>query len=99
MAKAIKVPKKEGPFGVSQTKLFKHILHHPGCTFTEIKEALFNDKSNDYLSNLIGENKDYISIQKFDNNEMPSKYKLKADVLGQMINLKHYVKSGEFQSV
>lgn len=100
MAKDVSVPAKgEGPFGISQTKLFKWILSHPKCNLREIHEGLFNDKKTAYVSNLIGENRDYITITKFDNQNMPSQYQIKMDVIGLMIDIKQYVETGKFKTL
>jgi len=98
-AKQAKAKKKTNPFGTAQTKMFLYILKHPGCTKVEIKEGCFNDKQDKYVSNLLKENENYISIETFDNADMPSKYKIKADKLAAIVDLKHYVDHGELVAV
>lgn len=86
----------EGPFGPAQTKLFKFMLQNPGCTFTEIKEKLFNDKKNSYVSNLLYENENLIKKDQAQNTEFPDKYFVRIKPLVELgININSWIKEGK----
>lgn len=84
------------PFGPAQQKLLGFIMSNPGCTKAEIHERLFNDKQLRYVDNLIYENQNLIHVEKFDNPDMPHKYKAKIASIGNLVDLQNWVKTGKF---
>jgi hypothetical protein len=89
---------QNNPFGPAQTRLFKYILKHPGCSAHQIKDDEFPDKQMKYIYNLIKENIDNGLIEKRELGEgLPHEYRLRINVLGGYIDCLHFVKTGDFK--
>jgi len=89
---------QNNPFGPAQTRLFKYILKHPGCSAHQIKDDEFPDKQMKYVYNLIKENIDNHLIEKREIGEgIPHEYRMRVNVLGSHIDCMHFVKTGDFK--
>lgn len=87
----------KNPFGPSQTRLFKYILTHPGCTAAQIREDEFPDKNGNYVWNLLRENTNLIEKREI-GTDLPDEYRMKVNSLGAFIDVLHYVKTGLFKA-
>lgn len=87
------------PFGVAQSGLINYILKHPRCSFENIHQDEFPDKTRRYLGTLLHENRDLIEKTESADPNFPTEYRIKIAELGKCIDVKYWVETGRFKKI